>query len=179
MFSLNKKESCCSTQEKSSVCSTSPERNGNDCCSPQPKGKELCSTCSEKAKGVLGKTLKHLLTDEAKAKLSCFNGFYYCKTSSCEVVYFRDDERLTQKDVSIVVGLKDGATPATTCYCFDWTKEKIRAELRATGETKAIEEIKAKMKKLGCSCEILNPSGGCCLGDNTLAIKEVKKELGL
>ena len=169
MFSVKKEESCCST----------PESNGNDCCTPQPKDKVLCPRCSEKAKGVLGKTVEALVTDDAKVKLSCFDGFYYCKTPSCEVVYFRENEILTQKNLSVVVGLKDGATPATTCYCFDWTKEKIRAELQENGETKALEEIKAKMENPGCSCEILNPSGGCCLGDNTLAIKEIKRKLGL
>lgn len=179
MFSTEKVESCCTTQESSSSCSTSQESNDHDCCTPQPKGKMECPSCHQKAKGVLGKTLKHLLTDKAKAKLSCFDGFYYCKTPSCEVVYFRGNEILTQKDVSVVVGLKEGATPATTCYCFDWTKEKIKAELQETGKTTALEDIKAKMKNPGCSCEILNPSGECCLGDNTKAIKEIKKELGL
>ena len=161
------------------ACSTDAKSDGHNCCTPQPKGKVECPKCNEKAKGVLGKTLEHLLNSEAKAKLSCFDGFYYCKTPSCEVVYFRDDEILTQKDMSVVVGLKDGATPATTCYCFDWTKEKIRAELQESGETKALEDIKVKMENPGCSCEILNPSGGCCLGNNTKAIKEIKKELGL
>lgn len=53
------------------------------CCTPQPKGKVACPKCNEKAKGVLGKTVEHLVTDEAKVKLSCFDGFYYCKTPSC------------------------------------------------------------------------------------------------
>jgi len=149
------------------------------CCTPQPKGKVACPKCNEKAKGVLGKTLEYLLTSEAKAKLTCVDGFYYCKRPSCEVVYFRNDEILTQKDLNVVVGLKDGASPATTCYCFDWTKEKIRSELQETGKTNALEDIKVKMKNPGCSCEILNPSGGCCLGDNTKVIKEIKEELGL
>jgi len=176
LFSTKKEASCCSTtQEHASSCSTSP----HDCCTPQPKGKAACPSCAQKAKGVLGKTLEHLLTEEAKAKLTCFDGFHYCKTPSCDVVYFRDDEILTQKDISVIVGLKDGATPATTCYCFDWTKAKIRAELREHGETKALEDIKAKMENPGCSCEILNPSGGCCLADTTKAIKEIKMELGL
>ena len=168
-FTSEKKESCCSTKES----------NGHDCCTPQPQGKVECPQCNQKAKGVLGKTLEHLLTDEAKIELSCFDGFYYCKTPSCEVVYFRDDEILTQKDMSVVVGLKDGVSPAPTCYCFGWTKEKIRAELQESGETKALEDIKAKMQNLGCSCEILNPSGGCCLGDNTKIIKEITIELDI
>ena len=45
--------------------------------------------------------------------------------------------------------------------------------------TVAREDIKAKMEDLGCSCEILNPSGGCCLGDTGKAIKEMKTELGI
>lgn len=179
IFSGNKEESCCSTQGGSSSFSTSPRSNGHDCCTPQPKGKVACPSCSLKAKGVLGKTVQALLTDEAKAKLSHFDGFYHCKTPSCAVVYFRDNEILTQKDMSVVVGIKDGATPATTCYCFGWSKEKIKAELQETGETKALEDIKAKMETIGCSCEITNPSGGCCLGDNTKVIKEIKMELGL
>ncbi|MBA1438466.1 MAG: hypothetical protein FAF05_05715 [Epsilonproteobacteria bacterium] len=80
--------------------------------------------------------------------------------------------------VKVVVGLKEGASPATVCYCFGWSKEKIRAELDATGKTSALEEIKAKMENLGCSCEVLNPSGGCCLGDVAKAIKELQQTNG-
>ena len=180
MFSTKlKEESCCNSTIQTSSCSLTPESNGHDCCTPQPKGKVACAKCNEKAKGVLGKTVEHLVSDEAKEKLTCFDGFYYCKTPTCEVVYFRNDEILTQNDMSVVVGLKEGASPATMCYCFDWTKEKIRAQLHETGETNALEDIKAKMENPGCSCEILNPSGRCCLGDNTKVIKEIKKEIGL
>ena len=160
-----KTESYCSTEESS-----------GGCCTPQPKGKVACPSCGEKAKGVLGLTLESLLTDEAKSKLECLDGFYYCKTPSCKTVYFRDETVLTQDDITVVVGLKEGATPATVCYCFEWTKEKIQAELEATGETVALKDIKAKMEDPGCSCETLNPSGGCCLGDVGKVIKALKAE---
>ena len=65
------------------------------------------------------------------------------------------------------------------CYCFGWSKEKIKEQLENNGETNALEDIKAKMEDPGCSCEVLNPSGGCCLGDVTKAIKEIKEELGV
>lgn len=156
----NLKAESCSSEESS-------------CCSPQPKGNVDCPKCNEKAKAVLAKTVEHLITDEAKERLSCFDGFYFCKTPSCEVVYFRDFEKLTQQEMRVVVGCKDGASPATLCYCFDWTKEKIRAQLQASGETNALEDIKAKMQNPGCSCETLNPSGECCLGDVSKAIKEL------
>jgi hypothetical protein len=154
-----------------------PVNSRSGCCTPQPKGKVACPKCHEKAKGVLVKTLEHLLHAESKEKLACLDGFYYCKTPSCEVVYFKDEEILTQNDVSITVGLKDGAMPATVCYCFEWTKEKIAEELKATGTTNALDDIKAKMENPGCSCEILNPSGGCCLGDVAKVIKEMKETL--
>jgi len=173
------KESCCSSSHQ--TCHTQIEKNdeGNNCCTPQPKGKVLCPTCHEKAKGVLGKTLHALLTDRAKAKLSCTDGFYYCKTASCKSIYFRDEEVLTQEDIAVIVGLKEGASPATVCYCFEWTKEKIKTEIIENKESIALADIKAKMENPGCSCEVLNPSGGCCLGDVTKAIKEIKKELDI
>lgn len=155
------------------------KKEATGCCSVQPKGKVACPKCEALAKGVLAKTVEHLLEPEAKGKLSCFDGFYYCKIPTCKVVYFRNDEIFTQENMSVVVGLKEGASPATTCYCFDWTKEKIRTQLQETGKTNALEDIKTNMEKIGCSCEILNPSGGCCLGDNSKIIKELKKELGV
>lgn len=170
-FSTNKQESA--------SCSTNLDNQGDNCCTPQPKGKVECPTCNEKAKGVLGKTVKALLTDNSKSKLSCFDSFYYCKTPTCSTIYFRDETILTQEDINVIVGLKDGATPATVCYCFDWTKEKIRADIKNTGNTVALDDIKAKMENPGCSCEILNPSGGCCLGDVGKAIKEIKTELNV
>jgi len=160
-------------EEKNESCSV----EGGGCCSPKPKGKAVCPNCGEKAKGVLTLTLESLLTNEAKSKLDALDGFYYCKTPTCKSVYFRDDTVLTQDDLTVVVGLKEGAKPATVCYCFEWTKEKIQAELEETGETVALQDIKAKMENPGCSCETLNPSGGCCLGDVTQAIKALKKDL--
>lgn len=168
-------ESCCSVTASS--CSTDAESEAHNCCTPQPKGKVACPECGEKAKGVLGKTVEHLVTEETKAKLSCFDGFHYCKTPACKVVYFRSDEILTQTNMNVVVGCKEGASPATVCYCFECTKEKIKAELEATGKTTALEDIKAKMENPGCSCEILNPSGGCCLGDVSKVIKDITREI--
>ena len=151
--------------------SVSPQHN---CCTPQPKGKALCPRCQKEAKGILSKTLEYLLKETSKSKLSCLEGYHYCKTASCKVVYFKEDDILTQEDLVVEVGLKEGASPATLCYCFHWTKEAIQKELEISGETKALEDIKAKMKDPGCSCEILNPSGGCCLADVQKFIRGIK-----
>ena len=155
------------------------ETKESGCCSVKPKAKAQCPTCKEEAKAVLAKTFEALVKEETKSKFDCFDGFYYCKTPTCKSVYFRDDTVLTQKDISVVVGLKEGASPATLCYCFEWTKEKIKSELQQSGKTEALEDIKAKMKNPGCSCETLNPSGGCCLADTSKAIKTLQKELNI
>ena len=184
MWSANKNkedESCCSVSSLSegSSCSTKAQRNGHDCCSPQPRGKLPCPLCSEEAKDVLSTTLEHLLRDDTKSKLVCLDGFYFCKSPSCKVVYFRDKEFLTKKDIGVEVGHKEGVKPATVCYCFEWSKEKIKAELEEKGKSTAIRDIRQKMGTIGCSCEILNPSGRCCLSDVDKAVKKIKKDLGL
>ena len=144
--------------------SLKPQEN-HTCCSVQPKGKSPCPRCHIEAKGVLVNTLVSLLQEKTKESLFSLEGYHFCKTPSCSVVYFKDESILTQEDIKVTVGCKEGASPATVCYCFNWTKEKIQAQLKERGNCTALEDIKEKMKNLGCSCEILNPSGGCCLGD--------------
>ena len=174
-----KSESCCSSSSQSCTIDTKKVDEEDNCCTLASKGKTECPICKEKAKGVLEKTFNALVKDEIKAKFDCFDGFYYCKTPSCKTVYFRGDTILTQEDIKVVVGLKERANPATVCYCFQWTKEKIKTEIQEKGESVVLEDIKAKMKNPGCSCEVLNPSGGCCLGDVSRAIKEVKIQLNV
>ena len=112
-------------EEIGQSCTTGANTEAHNCCTAQPKGKAECPECHNLAKGVLGKTLAHLLKEETKSRFECLDGFYYCKTPACKTVYFRDNTVLTQDDLTVTVGLKEGAVPATVCYCFDWTKEKI------------------------------------------------------
>ena len=162
-FSINENVNCCSTTVA----------NPHSCCTLQPEGKKECPRCHNKAKGVLEKTLNALLTQKTKESFNSLEGFCYCKTPSCDVIYFRDDTLLYQKDLKVSVGIKEGAKPANLCYCFEWTKEKIEEEIRRYGKTRALDDIKEKMKDTGCSCEIKNPSGSCCLGDIKKAIKNL------
>ncbi len=162
---------------KFSSCETKPINNGHACCAPQPKGKLGCPKCSQNAKEVLGDTLKHLLKDGVKSKINSYEGFHYCKTSTCEVIYFKEDEILTQKDMSVVVGLKDGAKPANICYCFGWSKERIKDDLLQDGKSGALDNIKHNMATIGCSCETKNPSGSCCMGDVSKVVKEIQNEI--
>ena len=146
------------------------EKTECNCCHPAEKGKSICPRCGEPAKTVPVITLETLLKPEAKAALESLEGFHFCKTPACDVVYFRGDIML----FTIPVGIKEGTVPTTLCYCFGWTKEKIEEELKTKGKTTALDDIEAKMKDRGCACNIRNPSGHCCLADVTHAVKELK-----
>ena len=145
---------------------------GHDCCHPDNMETSACPRCGETAKIVPAVTLETLLKPEAKAALETLEGFHFCKTPTCGVVYFHGDIILWEDDLTIPVGIKEGTVPATLCYCFGWTKEMIKEELKERGETTALDDIKTKMKDPGCACEIRNPSGRCCLADVAGALKE-------
>ena len=174
MFSFSSsKKSCCSIEaigEKNA-------KESNCCQSPKPKSKVNCPLCGNEAKGVLAKTLDALLQESIKKQLSQLEGFSYCKSPSCKAIYFRDGMVITQEGVKVTVGIKEWAKPATLCYCFAWSKEKIQEQLEKHGKSDVVEDIKAKMQNPGCFCEVSNPSGGCCLADVKKALKELESDL--
>lgn len=127
--------------------------------------KPLCPLCKKEAKGVSSKTLNALLKKEKKEKIGSLDGFYICKTSTCKAIYFKDTDICTQKDVIVSVGFKDDAKIKNYCYCFGWTQERLKQDIKDHGRSTAVEDIKEKMDSLGCSCETKNPSGKCCMAD--------------
>jgi hypothetical protein len=100
--------------------------------------------------------------------------FCFCKTASCDVVYFLPGRALFRKDdLSVRVGVKEPSDPsAPACYCFGWTPEKIQAELAAAGRSTVMEQIKAQVKAGNCYCEVTNPQGSCCLGNVAKAVQQ-------
>ncbi len=136
------------------------------------KGNKSVQSANKKL-GVFLKTLERLLTEKSKSTLNSLDGFYYCKTPECDVVYFREKEVLVQKDLSVVVGLKNGANPANMCYCFGWTKKRIKEDIKQNGKSRALDKIKSSMNTIGCACEVKNPSGNCCMADISKFLKEI------
>jgi len=140
----------------------------NNCCTIQPKDEIKCPHCTYVAKGVLEKTLNHLLKDDIKLKLQKLNGFHFCKNELCDIVYFKENQILMKNDIKIKLD--------KVCYCFNWSEEKIETEINNTGKSSALDDIKYKMKNQGCACEILNPSGSCCLADVKKVVKYFENE---
>jgi len=133
----------------------------------------VCPICKNKADKVSAITVKSLVKEDYQKQLSSIEDFYFCKTSNCEVIYFKGNDLIKQQDFKIEVGLKDWSKNNTICYCFDWTKDKVLEQLKQEGKTNVVEDISSKMNDIGCSCDTKNPSGKCCLKE----VKELVKEL--
>ncbi|MBI4354851.1 MAG: copper chaperone Copz family protein [Candidatus Omnitrophica bacterium] len=164
----------------SQACCPNPESTPTaveSCCELHPPiacGPTTCPACGALGRPVKRLTLGALLTPAARARIPRQEEFCFCRTATCDVVYFRPGEALfRQADLSVDVGLKEPHQPsAPVCYCFGWTPQKIRAEIEATDKSTVIEQIKAQVKAGNCYCEVTNPQGSCCLGNVAKAVQE-------
>jgi len=138
-------------------------------CPPTP-----CPVCGQQGKTVGRLTLGALLKPDRRPQIPNQSEVCFCKTATCDVVYFLAGRPLFRKDdLAVRVGLKEPDDPtAPVCYCFGWTPQKIQAELEATGRSMVIEQIKAQVKAGNCSCEVTNPQGSCCLGNVAKAVQQ-------
>lgn len=106
-------------------------------------------------------------------------GWRFCESAHCPVVYFRPGGRTILKDaLKVRVGIKENGPPRPLCYCFGHSVESIREEIARTGRSSVVQAISARVKAGECQCEVLNPRGSCCLGDVNRAVQEAFAELG-
>ncbi len=106
--------------------------------------------------------------------------YYYCDASGCDVVYFPAHSQaptFRRGDLLVRIGAKETEEPIPVCYCFGITRNEIQEEIRSTGKSTAAEQIRAEVKAGNCACEVKNPSGKCCLGDITRAMKDAPQTL--
>lgn len=153
-----------------------------------------CPKCGKKGKAVKPATLRALLKDEYAAEVSvpdesnCASGctppkgntgWRFCDSSDCDVVYFGEQNGVTftKDQLRVSVGVKEKAGERPLCYCFGHSVATITEELHMKGRSDALEDIRRKMKDPGCSCEVTNPSGSCCLGSVAKGIETAKAEL--
>ena len=156
---------------------SSPRTEVEPCCELHPPtkcGPAICPACGALGKPVKRLTLGALIKPERRPAIPRSEEFCFCRTATCEVVYFLPGHVLFRKDDLVVrVGLKEPNDPtAPVCYCFAWTPQKIRAEIESTGRSTVIEQIKAQVKAGNCYCEVTNPQGSCCLGNVAQVIQK-------
>lgn len=136
-----------------------------------------CPECSTKGKKVERITLESLLNSDAAFRIS-EEQYRFCDAIDCETVYFGDNGiTFSKRDLTVRVGVKERTAPRLVCYCFDHTIEEIDAEVRETGQSTVLDDIKARMKT-ECWCETKNPQGSCCLGTVDKYVKQAMAEHG-
>ncbi len=148
-----------------------------DCCAVKTpvntREKFNCPKCGSEGKKVDIITLKSLLLPDALAKLSPESSYRTCTNEACNAVYFNDkDQVYLTEDVKVPVFQKTDAEDCPVCYCFGWTREKIKKELAETGNSTAVSSITEHIKAGRCGCDVNNPQGSCCLAN----VKKVAAE---
>lgn len=163
---------------------------------PPTATRPTCPTCGHKARRVSLRTVRSLLKQPSVSGFqvveSCFQtdgtgchaitedtGWRFCDSPACDVVYFAEqrEDTFVKSQLKVEVGVKEKAGDRPLCYCFDHSVTSIKRELEATGESRAVEDIRSRMNGEGCHCEVTNPSGSCCLGSVAKGIEIAKGEL--
>lgn len=151
----------------------------NDCCSNHKEMKTEndvgnCISCNRKGKKVKLITLKSLLRPSALELLDANVNHYFCSTKDCNVVYFdTNNKNYLLSDVKVPVHQKDDSSITPICYCFDWTKERIKEYVEDGLTPNPVDHIRDNIKENRCGCEVNNPQGSCCLGNVTAYIREL------
>ncbi|ASC69900.1 hypothetical protein XM38_008300 [Halomicronema hongdechloris C2206] len=125
-----------------------------------------CPQNQQRGKPVHLITLKSLLTPSALARLEPQRQYRFCDAPDCPIVYFSNQgDTFTTQDLEVSIFQKDRGDEVLVCYCFGWSRQRLRNERISTGYSTAIESITAHVKANRCGCEVNNPQGSCCLGN--------------
>ena len=152
----------------------------SDCCSSakDTAGAHIaaCRSCQSKGQLVEALTIKALLTEHALRRFDP-GAYRFCPDSSCDVVYFAETgTTFTKHDIRVAVWQKEPPGRGTICYCFDETEAAIATELRETGQSHAVDRVRAHIAAQRCACEVRNPRGACCLGDVIAAVERMREQ---
>lgn len=150
-----------------------------DCCTAKEQvsessGSELCPSCNVKGKKVKIITLKSMLIPTTLDSLNAGLIHYFCSSEDCNVVYFDEDKKTyLTSEIKVSVYQKENSSSVPVCYCFGWTKDRLKENVEKGFSSKPIEHIRHNIKENRCGCEINNPQGSCCLANVTNYIKNL------
>lgn len=166
--------SCCVNPIE--VIADDKHKSDEQCClvtdvTPAP-ARAKCPVSKTLSRKVQKRTLEHLLKPEKVGMIQNVQ-YYYCAAPNCNIVYFSNESVpfFTVDDVSVKVFTKDRGDDVNVCYCFNWTRARIKQELASTGASTASLQIAREVKAGNCACDIKNPKGECCLGEVNALVK--------
>lgn len=135
----------------------------------------VCFSCQGPSKPVTLRTMLLMLKPQFFDQVG-ESKYRFCASPDCPVVYSSRERSFTTGDLRIRVGLKEKGGLIPLCYCFGFNEQDLRAEIKTEGQTTITQRISALTKERMCACEERNPSGTCCLGEVTKAVKRLMKE---
>lgn len=119
---------------------------------------EPCSGCSSIGKPVRLNLVRFHVTTPWRRELEG-KQFSFCEDSNCRVVYFSvDGEAFTIDAIRQPPAYKTGNGADLLCFCFQVTADDL------AGRQDPTPYIRERVRRQECACDVLNPSGGCCLG---------------
>ncbi len=151
--------------------------NGSSSEVPQLKNDShaRCPRCGAIGRVVAEETIEAILKASLATSLLAVER-RFCRTASCDALYYGADGRFIEKAAARVrVGVKESEDPIPLCYCFDFNRADVRREVAQTGECTISARIAAEVRAGRCTCEVKNPSGGCCLGEVNRAVRDAKE----
>jgi hypothetical protein len=138
----------------------------------------LCPQDGTKGKPVQLITLKSLLVPVALEQLNPASAYTFCSSPNCPIVYFSEQgQTFTTADLKVPVFQKNVDENVFACYCFGWSRQRIREELNQSGKSNAVDMITTHIKAKRCGCEVNNPQGSCCLENVRSVVKQTVEEL--
>ena len=151
------------------------ESTSGCCVIPHTGSPPACPMSGQTTRPVGRKTVEGLLKPDAKASLTS-QPYYFCNAPDCDTVYVSalGDHVITKDMLTVRVGIKETEDPIPLCYCFGYDRKMVRDDIRRSGDTDILNIITGRVKAGECTCEEMNPSGGCCLGNVAKVIKHTK-----
>ena len=127
-------------------------------CSTNNKSKKYhCPVNGNKYKQVSIKTIQYHIKEPWNWSPKDQN-YYFCDDPDCDVVYFGEDNSVFNiENLRISVGVKEKLDKFTICYCFGVSSKD------AENDESIKDFVTKQTKNQVCNCEIMNPSGKCCL----------------
>lgn len=136
----------------------------------------LCPRCRQPGRRISAVTVTAMLDPTINQPLVSTDGFCFCGTQNCDVAYFKpgSDELVLHHAVRVPIFQKSSSPARLVCYCFGHTVEAVQSEVRATGFSKILDDIKTRCAQGLNACERHNPQGFCCVGNVQHLVREAE-----
>lgn len=125
-------------------------------------GLRACPACGERLVTVSADHVRrHLRRPWRRPGIPAGEAFGWCPSPGCRVAYVSAAGQVVPvRRLRRAPADKAHRPTAPLCYCFDVSGADV---VGPDGEG-AVAFIREQVRAGACACDVLNPSGGCCLG---------------